>query len=171
MSLPLQIWVMKLQTPKRKVVPLLGYSQIAASVGRISARNSSLTSSAGSGSIHPPVQHLNKSRYQVLDKKIGWNLDCRFTAALKTLSNVIGNQLRQHLLQVFMKDGSAPRPDLGLVGAPVLIVVLEDRKTEPNGPFVPLCRGRWLRRLHRTKHVLDAADEQFVFVTEVGVKS
>jgi hypothetical protein len=113
---------------------------------------------------HPPIQHLNKSRGQVLNQEIRWNPARGFPPALKFLSDVIGNQLRQHLLQVFMEDGATPGPDLGLAGAPVLIVVLEDGKAEPDHPLVTLRGGWWLRRLHGTKHVVDTADEQLVFV-------
>jgi hypothetical protein len=69
-----------------------------------------------------------------------------------------------------MKDGPTPGPNHGPAGAPLLLDVLEDRKTEPNDPFLSSCRGREHWRLNRTKHVMDTADEEFVFVTEVRVK-
>ncbi len=42
----------------------------------------------------------------MLDKNIRWNLGGLFPPALKILSNVIGNQVRQHFLKVFMKHGA-----------------------------------------------------------------
>ena len=42
----------------------------------------------------------------MLDKKIRWNLGALFPPALKILSNLIGNQVGQDFLKVFMKHGA-----------------------------------------------------------------
>src|SRR5579871_3038927 len=90
--------------------------------------------------LRPPVQHKNERRGDVLDKNGGWNLASRFPAALKSFSDVLGNQVSNHLLKVLMNDGSPLGSHSCDAGVAVAVVVLEDREAEPDDVLVPL---RW----------------------------
>jgi hypothetical protein len=66
-----------------------------------------------------------------------------FSSALKPLLNIVADQLNEHILKTFMKDGATPIVHHRVARAPVLMSVLlkllEDGKAEANDPFVGLC--------------------------------
>jgi hypothetical protein len=106
----------------------------------------------------------------MLDENIQRNPARRFPSALKVLSNVIGNQLGERLLKVFVKNGSPPCADLSPACAPVSFVILKNRKAEPDHFLVVFRRGWQFCRLNRTQHVVYPADKQFVFTAEVRIE-
>jgi len=57
---------------------------------------------------HPPIEHENKRRGNVLHKKVRGNPARRFAATAKHLADVIGNQISENLLEEFVND----RPSL-----------------------------------------------------------
>jgi hypothetical protein len=89
---------------------------------------------------------------------------------LKILSNLIGNKLSEHLLEVLMNDVSTLDPDFGLSLLHVLLKMLEDGKAEPDNPFIRFCRDRGPWRVNTVKNVIYAADKQLVFVSKVRIE-
>jgi len=106
-----------------------------------------------------------------LDKKIRRKPARRLPRSSIIVSDFISNQLGEHSSKMFMNDRTPPGPHPVFARVPVLIVVLENRKAERRQPLVTRCRGRQSRRVNRAKHVMDATDQQFVFVPEMHVKS
>src|SRR5215510_15048089 len=78
--------------------------------------------------LHPPIQNENERGGDVLDKKVRRDLARCLPAALNSLSNVIGDQFSEDLLQMFMNDGAASSPHPGCTCLPMSVNVLEYRK-------------------------------------------
>jgi len=72
-----------------------------------------------------------------VDQKIRWYQAQHFPAALK-FSQIIANQLCEHLLKVLVNDRPSIRPNFH--GMPVPLDVLEDGKAEPDKSIGPRCR-------------------------------
>src|SRR5262245_31953222 len=98
--------------------------------------------------LHPPIQHENECRSQVLNQQIRQNLARSFSVCLNMPSHVFGNQFSEYLRKVFMNNGSPLGPHDDLAAAPMPIDMLEDRQTEPYNLLIPLRRGWEPRRLH-----------------------
>jgi hypothetical protein len=71
-----------------------------------------------------------------MDKEIRRDLARRFSVALEIFFHVIGDELPEYFLKMFMNDGSPSGPHLGWARFSVAINVFEDRKAESNKPFV-----------------------------------
>jgi hypothetical protein len=84
--------------------------------------------------------------------------------------DLIGNQSREDVSQVSMKDGAALHSHWRLALPPMLVVILENRQTEPENLFVPPGRRWRARRVYGVQHLVYAADEQLVFVADVCVE-
>jgi hypothetical protein len=94
----------------------------------------------------------------------------RLSVSLEGSVDVIGYQFNEHLSKVFVNDDPALCPHLGITRASVLMNVLKDGKTEPDGLFVPLGGGWRSARLNRAKHVMDTTDKQLVLIMEMHVE-
>jgi len=95
-----------------------------------------------------------------VDKKI-WRKPARhFPRSSIISSDLASNNVREHSSKVFMSDRSPPDSHPIFPRVPVLIVVLENREAERRQLVRARYRGRQACRVHRAKHVMDAADQQ-----------
>src|SRR5262245_29351800 len=58
--------------------------------------------------LHPPIQHENKCRGDVLNKKIRGDLTRHLTPLLTLLPYLVADQFCDHPSKVFMNEGPAP---------------------------------------------------------------
>src|SRR5262245_28435265 len=86
------------------------------------------------------------------------------------MHHVVGNKLGKDSAKVFMHEGSAPRRHLGAGSMPMLLVVLENWKAEPDQSFVRRARNSSAGRRHRQQQLMDTARQEVVFVAKVGVE-
>src|SRR6266568_5450774 len=118
-------------------------------------------------SVNPPVQHENECRSDVPCKEVMCNLVLSRSAEI--LLHRFADDISEYQPQVLVQNGSPSYSNLVASHMSMLVVVLENPKTEPQNLLVPF--ARMVRRLHSADDVVDAAQEQFVLVAEVHVKS
>src|SRR6185437_6140784 len=84
---------------------------------------------------HPPIEHENKRRGDILNKKRGRDLTSGFSAAAPGLADVRGNQSSEDFLEMFMDDGPSSNPHPRRARLPMPVNVLEHWKAEPDDAF------------------------------------
>src|SRR6516164_6042783 len=90
---------------------------------------------------------------------------------LNIFPHLIGDLFRHDLLKMLMHDGASARAHHSCARVPVLINVFEDRKAEPDNALPWFSgRTRFHRRMNRSEHVMDAADEQLILVAKMHVE-
>jgi hypothetical protein len=87
--------------------------------------------------LHPPIQHKDESRGEILDQKIRRNALVLFSGRLEFLPNVIRNEIRDDFLKMLMDDRSSSQPNIRCARLSVLMNMFEDGSAESNDPFIP----------------------------------
>jgi hypothetical protein len=87
-------------------------------------------------------------------------------------SHLLRELFRHYLLKMFMHDGASARTHRGCGRVPVLMNMLENRKTESNDALVWIARKLHIYgRMNCTEHIVDTAEEQLILVAKVHVES
>jgi hypothetical protein len=87
--------------------------------------------------VQPPIQHQNESGSHVFGHKIRWHLARWPPCGSKFLFHSICDNLREDPSQVLMQNSLPSGADSVTLGVRMAVVVLENRKAEPEKPSWP----------------------------------